>query len=63
GKYRKGDIRHCVADISKIKDTLGFEPKVSLEAGMKELIQWAEKEEAEDKVAAATQELKAKGLV
>ncbi|MBI1969742.1 SDR family NAD(P)-dependent oxidoreductase [Candidatus Woesearchaeota archaeon] len=63
GKYRKGDIRHCVADISKIKDILGFEPRVSLEAGMKELIQWAEKEEAEDKVAAATQELKAKGLV
>jgi dTDP-L-rhamnose 4-epimerase len=27
-KYREGDIRHCVADISKAKALLGYEPRV-----------------------------------
>ena len=30
GKYREGDIRHCVADISKARKLLGYEPKVTL---------------------------------
>ena len=38
-KYRKGDIRHCYSDISKIK-RLGFEPKVSFEQGVPELVEW-----------------------
>src|SRR5437763_16975749 len=33
-KYREGDIRHCVADISKARSLLGYEPKVSLERGI-----------------------------
>jgi dTDP-L-rhamnose 4-epimerase len=48
GKYRAGDIRHCFADISKIKDKLGFEPKISFKDGMEELAAWGEKEEAVD---------------
>jgi len=47
GKFRAGDIRDCYADISKIKG-LGYEPKVDLEAGFKELVEWGEKEEASD---------------
>lgn len=39
GKYRKGDIRHCFADISKIK-RLGFRPRVSFKDGVPELIKW-----------------------
>ena len=63
GKYREGDIRHCVADISKIKRMLGYEPKVSLEEGMEELLGWVSKQEAVDKVSAATAELAAHSLV
>ncbi|PIN78419.1 nucleoside-diphosphate-sugar epimerase [Candidatus Woesearchaeota archaeon CG10_big_fil_rev_8_21_14_0_10_33_12] len=63
GKFRKGDIRHCFADISKIKNKLGYNPKISFEQGMKELIEWAEKEQAKDLVNQATKELKDKGLV
>ena len=40
GKYRSGDIRHCYADITKIKHKLGFMPKVQLEDGMRELVDW-----------------------
>ena len=63
GKYREGDIRHCVADISKIKRLLGYEPKVTLENGMEELLGWVSKQEAVDRVSAATAELAAHSLV
>ena len=36
-QFRKGDVRHCFSDISKISK-LGFEPKVSFDKGLKELI-------------------------
>jgi dTDP-L-rhamnose 4-epimerase len=61
-KYRSGDIRHCYADISKIKK-LGFKPAVSFEAGMHELVEWGMTQKAEDKTEAAYRELKERGLV
>jgi dTDP-L-rhamnose 4-epimerase len=63
GKYREGDIRHCIADISKAKRLLGYEPKVALEAGLDELLQWLGTQRAEDRVEAATSELAARSLV
>lgn len=63
GKYREGDIRHCVADISKAKSFLGYEPKVGLEEGLAELLDWVKGQEANDKVNAATAELAAHSLV
>lgn len=62
-KFRKGDVRHCFSDISKIKKKLGFKPKVSFEEGMKEIIQWSQDVKAVDKFEQATAELKKKGLV
>lgn len=61
-KYRKGDVRHCFADISKIKSKIGFVPKVKFEDGMKELVEWSRKAEAVDRYEQAHNELKAKGL-
>ncbi len=64
-KYRVGDIRHCYADISKIKQKLGYEPKISFEDGIEELIQWVKSQvgKVEDKSGKALDELKSKGLV
>lgn len=62
-KYRNGDIRHCFADISKMRSKLGWSPKISFEEGMKNLIEWAYGEEAIDKSDQALNELKEKGLV
>lgn len=62
-KYRSGDIRHCFSNISKIKNKLGYAPKVDFEIGMKELVNWGEQEKAVDKFEKAHEELKAKGLV
>jgi len=63
GKYREGDIRHCVADISRARALLGYEPKVSLEHGVPELLEWVRRQEASDNVAQATAELESLRLV
>jgi dTDP-L-rhamnose 4-epimerase len=47
GTYRVGDIRHCIADISRAREVLGYEPEVSLEAGLLDLAAWVEAEIAE----------------
>ena len=47
GKYRLGDIRHCYADTSALQG-LGFRPRVSLEEGMKALVEWGKQERAKD---------------
>ena len=62
GKYRVGDIRHCFADISAARDVLGYRPQVMLEDGLAELAGWLEDQAADDRVAAASQELAARGL-
>ncbi len=62
-KYREGDIRHCVADISRARDLLGYEPKVSLDQGVPELLEWVRRQEASDRAAQAAAELEARSLV
>lgn len=61
-KYRKGDTRHCYADISKITTALGFKPTVSLEDGMREIIEWSRTTTADDRFDEAAQELSKRGL-
>ena len=40
GRYRVGDIRHCVADIGRARSLLGYEPCVPLTKGLEELVAW-----------------------
>jgi dTDP-L-rhamnose 4-epimerase len=61
-QFRAGDIRHCFADISKAQRLLGYQPSVTFEDGMGELIEWMGKQTSEDKVELATAELAARGL-
>jgi dTDP-L-rhamnose 4-epimerase len=63
GKYREGDIRHCVSDISRARTLLGYEPKVSLEKGIPELLTWVRAQAAQDQVETATAELESRHLV
>jgi dTDP-L-rhamnose 4-epimerase len=62
GKYRMGDIRNCFADISLARETLGYEPQVSLAAGLKELALWLEDQTAVDNFSRAQEELVKHGL-
>ncbi len=63
GKYRRGDIRHCYADITKIRRKLGFSPQVDFEEGISDLISWVREEEAVDRFAKVEEELASKSLV
>jgi dTDP-L-rhamnose 4-epimerase len=63
GKYRAGDIRHCFADITLSRKTLGFIPKVAFREGLEQLADWLADEVAEDRVDRATAELASHGLV
>ena len=63
GKYRVGDIRNCWADISLAREVLGYEPTVTFEQGMEELVGWLrEQERPESAVEAHAAELAARGL-
>ncbi len=47
-EYRVGDIHSCVADITKIKKMLYYEPKVALETGIQEFVHWAREQKTRD---------------
>src|SRR5688572_14710481 len=59
------DIRHNTADITRAQSLLGFLPKVSLEDGFAELVEWAKTtpDVAADFFDNALDELKEKGLL
>ena len=63
GNYRLGDIRDNYADLTKIRNKLGFEPKVSFEEGIRRFTSWVEDQEVvEDKYEKSIEEMKEKGL-
>jgi dTDP-L-rhamnose 4-epimerase len=62
-KYREGDIRHCVSNISRARRLLGYEPRVTLKCGIPELLQWVSAQSAEDRISKATAELETRQLV
>ena len=63
GNYRLGDIRHNYADLTKIKNKLGFEPKFTFDQGLKKFTDWVNTQEVqEDRYAKSIEEMKAKGL-
>lgn len=55
-QYRAGDIRHCFADISKIR-AIGFNPSINFTDGMRELVEWGKCEDAVDMVKKADLQL------
>ena len=62
-RYRRGDVRHCTADISRARALLGFEPRVRWEDGLAEVVEWARSSPFVDRIAQAQGELEAHGLV
>lgn len=43
GPERAGDVKHSLADISKAKNLLGYEPEVSVEEGLRITFDWYKK--------------------
>jgi dTDP-L-rhamnose 4-epimerase len=63
GEFRKNDIRHCYADVSQAKKILNWQPKISFDRGMKELIDWSLTQPSADDFIRAEQQLRQKGLL
>ncbi len=40
GPERKGDVKHSLADISKAKELLGYNPLISVEEGLRQTFRW-----------------------
>jgi dTDP-L-rhamnose 4-epimerase len=63
GKTRSGDIRHNIADISRIQQELGFRVERDFRQDLAELADWVARQQAEDRVQNARRELEQRGLV
>ena len=50
GDFRKGDIRHNIADMRRAEELCGFVPAYTFEKGMEEFAAWVKKEDEENKV-------------
>ena len=62
-QYRVGDIRHGFADLRRLQEVLGLQPRLSLEQGLMRFCNWAQDQPVHvDRLDQATSELKAKGL-
>jgi dTDP-L-rhamnose 4-epimerase len=55
--FRHGDIRACYADTSRARQILGFQPRVALADGVKELAAWVLSQSASDRSEHALEEL------
>ncbi len=48
GNYRLGDIRHNVADITVLRDVLGYEPRTDFTTGVAQFVAWVLEEPIEE---------------
>ena len=63
GEYRVGDIRHNIADLTKIKKMLNYEPKINFKKGISNFVDWVEKQDIEkDNYEISIKKMKQKGL-
>lgn len=65
GAFRLGDIRHNIADVTKLKEVLNFKPSVIFNDGLNKFLSWAHSQEVQDKQAylRSVEELASRGLM
>jgi dTDP-L-rhamnose 4-epimerase len=59
--YRKGDIRHCYADIGRLA-ALGFKPEYTFEKGIAETVEWVRTQVSSDDFEKMKEDLAKRGL-
>ncbi|MDP6579376.1 MAG: SDR family NAD(P)-dependent oxidoreductase [Vicinamibacterales bacterium] len=57
-RFRRGDVRHCLADVTRARERFDFTPKVAWEEGLAEVVAWATSARADDHSAQAERELR-----
>ena len=63
GQFRRGDVRHCTADVSRARELLGFSPRVAWDQGLRELLDWCRSTASADHFVRAQSELESRGLL
>jgi dTDP-L-rhamnose 4-epimerase len=59
-----GDIRHSLADLTKVRALLGFEPAVTMDEGLRRFVSWVAGEGVQaDRYEESLRELATKGLL
>lgn len=61
-RHRRGDIRHCFADISLACRILGYTPRIGFTEGLTELAEWLEGQIVPSRASEAHAELELRGL-
>jgi dTDP-L-rhamnose 4-epimerase len=61
-QWRAGDIRHCIADMTRTRRELGFEPSLSLEQGVRDVVEWSATQRSVDLTDQALEDLKVRSL-
>src|SRR5690348_2595953 len=61
-QFRVGDIRHCFAGITLVRRVLDYAPRISLQHGLEELVEWIRTQNAQDRAGLASRELAQQGL-
>ena len=62
-KFRIGDVRHCIPNISKARVILNYNPKYSLENGVEDLIEWVRSQHSFDKTQEMNKRLENIGIL
>jgi dTDP-L-rhamnose 4-epimerase len=62
GEFRLGDVHACVADLSRSKKLMDYQPKISIEEGLREFVAWAQSQQTVDIYHRTVEELKTHGL-
>jgi dTDP-L-rhamnose 4-epimerase len=63
-RYRAGDIRHCVADVSRAEQVLGWRATIGIEEGLRGLTDWLRDGRGDRaSVQRALTELEGRGLI
>jgi len=64
GKFRIGDIRHNIADLTKANEVLGFKPQIDFKSGISKFVDWVKTQEIQqDSYDNSIKELRSKGLI
>jgi dTDP-L-rhamnose 4-epimerase len=63
GEFRAGDVRHCLADVGRACNVLGFEARRSLSDGLPELAEWVARQTVDERGDEAVAALRERGLV
>lgn len=63
GRFREGDVRVCFADVTAARERLGFNARIPLAEGVRDLVEWAKGQRGVDRSASALRELEGRGLI